>query len=401
MITFKKSFTQQESIPDAGIDAAIEVLKSGRLHRYNVIDGEAGETALLENEFAAYMGMPYCLACASGGYAIHVALRSVGVKQGDKVLTNAFTLSPVPGAIHNSGGVAVLVESGDDYKIDLDDLRSVAASSGAKFLLLSHMRGHIADMDEVLDICKQHEIQLIEDCAHTMGARWNGKLSGTFGAVACFSTQTYKHINSGEGGLLVTHDSEIIKRSVVLSGSYMLYGKHQAAPDESDFTDTRWVTPNYSGRMDNLRAAILRPQLRELDVQCERWNERYNALADRLRKMPGVSIPTRPAAETFVGSSIQFSLPGFSDKSVVEFVEACAARGVVIKWFGCAEPHGYTSRHDSWRYMQQDRAMEQTTRVLSTLCDMRVPLTFSLEDCTTIADVVEDVLLRTRATSAA
>ncbi len=392
MIIFDKSFTQQESIPEAGIEAAISVLRGGRLHRYNTNPGEQGETDLLEQAFAGYMAMPYCLACASGGYAIHIALRSVGVQPGDKVLTNAFTLSPVPGAINNAGGEAVLVETGDDYKIDIDDLRATAQASGARFFLLSHMRGHIADMDAIASLCRAHNIVLIEDCAHTMGARWRGKLSGSFGKVACFSTQTYKHINSGEGGLLVTDDEEVIKRAIIYSGSYMLYGEHTAAPEADAFADMRLGTPNYSGRMDNLRAAILRPQLALLDEQCARWNERYFALDARLRSMPDVMIPQRPAHESFVGSSIQFSLPGYSEQQIRDFVDACATRGVSIKWFGDADPKGYTSRHDSWQYMHSDRTLEKTTRLLSTLCDMRVPLTFTLQDCEVIADVIVESL---------
>ena len=392
MKTFDKSFTQQESIPDDGIAAAIEVLRSGRLHRYNVNPGEEGETSQLEQEFAAYMGMPYCLACASGGYALHVALRSVGLQPGDKVLTNAYTLSPVPGAINNAGGVPVLVNSADDYKIDIDDFRAAAGESGARYFMLSHMRGHIADMDALVDICADKDITMIEDCAHTMGARWRGKLSGSFGKVACFSTQTYKHINSGEGGLLVTTDAEVIKRAIIYSGSYMLYGNHAAAPDAHEFADMRLDVPNYSGRMDNLRAAILRPQLQQLDEQCARWNKRYLALDARLRKMPQVAIPQRPEHEAYVGSSIQFSLPQFSVQDVIRFVEECANRGVSIKWFGDEQPHGYTSRHDSWQYMRNDRNLAKTTQILSTLCDMRVPLTFSLQDCDAIADVIEESL---------
>jgi dTDP-4-amino-4,6-dideoxygalactose transaminase len=286
--TFKKSFTQQEPIPEAAIARAVEVLRGGRLHRYNTLEGETSEAALLEAEFAAYLGVPYALACASGGYALQVALRAAGLASGgyalqvalraaglasgDKVLANAFTLSPVPGAIHNAGGRPILVETDEDYTIDIGDLSQKAASSRAKYLLLSHMRGHIADMEAVLEVCQAHELVLIEDCAHTLGARWNGRMSGTFGKVACFSSQTYKHLNSGEGGFLASADPELMARAVVHSGSYMLYGRHLAAPDEEVFLKVRLETANMSGRMDNLRAAILREQLRHLDDNCRRWN---------------------------------------------------------------------------------------------------------------------------------
>ena len=123
MKTFTKQFTLQEAIPESAIDAAVQVMRSGRLHRYNTLPGEKSETDLLEIEFADYMGVPYCLACSSGGYALHIAMRAAGVKAGDKVLCNAFTLAPVPGAIHNSGAVPVLVDVDEDYCIDLEKPR--------------------------------------------------------------------------------------------------------------------------------------------------------------------------------------------------------------------------------------------------------------------------------------
>ncbi len=392
MKTLEKSFTQQEPIPEEGIERAVAVLRGGRLHRYNLAPGEQGEAALLEQAFAEYMGLPYCLACASGGYALHIALRSIGLGNGEPVLCNAFTLSPVPGAIHNAGGAPVLVESGQDYTIDVADLARAAEESGARVLLLSHMRGHIGDMDAIMAVCDAQGLVLIEDCAHTMGARWRGRMSGTFGQVACFSTQTYKHLNSGEGGLLVSADPEIMRRAIIMSGSYMLYGAHPAAPPADSFGDSRLDNPNYSGRMDNLRAAILRPQLRNLDANCRRWNARYAILEQGLRALSAVRIPKRPAHEAYVGSSIQFSLPGFQAQDIRRFLAACEARGVIIKWFGDTQPSGYTSRYDSWRYLPQPRPLPNTQRLLSTLCDMRIPLTFSTADCQLIAEIIAESL---------
>ena len=90
---FKGNFTQQEPIPEAGIEAALEVMRSGRLHRYNVADGEAGETALLEVEFARAMGSKYCLAVASGGYAMATALRASAAVTSTSPLANASAVS--------------------------------------------------------------------------------------------------------------------------------------------------------------------------------------------------------------------------------------------------------------------------------------------------------------------
>jgi len=386
---FTKDFTRQEPICEEGIESALAVLKNGRLHRYNITTGEKGDTALLEEEFAAYIGKKYCLACASCGSAMYLALKALGVGRGDTVLCNAFTLAPVPGAIENSDAELKLVEITDDYTIDLDDLECKALD--AKWLMLSHMRGHIADMDRVAQICRTHNLTLIEDCAHTMGASWDGRKSGSFGTVSCFSTQTYKHMNSGEGGLLVTDDAEIISTAILHSGSYMLYERHTARPDLHVFEPLKSTVPNYSCRMDNLRAALLRPQLRQLDDQCARWNRRYRILEKGLNGVDGITCPKRDPREAYVGSSIQFSLIDQDETNIKRFLQRCLDRGVELKWFGDREPVGFTSSYSSWKYFGDLPSLPNTDRILSSMCDMRIPLTFEEEDCETIIAVIKDV----------
>ena len=392
---FNGNFTQQLPIPEEGIERAAAVMRSGRLHRYNVVDGEVPETVLLENEFAAYTGARFCLACTSGGYALQTALRAFGVSPGEPVLTNGFTLSPVPGAIAAAGGRAVLVEVTEDLVIDIDDLARKAKSSESRVLMLSHMRGHIADMGALMDVAETLGIAVIEDCAHTMGARWGNTKSGAHGIAACYSTQTYKHINSGEGGFITSDDEELMARATILSGSYMLYGRHDAVPTDEVFDRIRLDTPNCSGRMDNLRAAILRPQLAELDRLVEEWNVRYRAIESELRSAPGVRVRERPEQEMFVGSSIQFMVPGVDEAGIRTFVAECLARGVELKWFGDSEPVAYTSRYDSWRYLEH-QPLPVTDRVLASLLDMRIPLTFSVEDCRLIGEIIIDCLARAR-----
>ncbi|SIS70116.1 dTDP-4-amino-4,6-dideoxygalactose transaminase [Roseivivax lentus] len=385
---FTGSFTQQEAIPEEGIEAALAVLRHGRLHRYNLAEGEFGETALLEQDFAALTGARYCLAVASGGYALGAALRAVGVGPGDPVLTNAFTLAPVPGAIAALGAQPVLVETTEALTIDLDDLAArAAARPEARVLMLSHMRGHIADMDRLSALCREAGLTLIEDCAHTMGAHWRGTPSGRHGAIGCYSTQTYKHANSGEGGLLVTDDTELAARMILLSGSYMLYERHLAAPPPEAFASLRRDMPNISGRMDNLRAAILRPQLSRLADRKAAWAERYRALEAGLWGAPGITLPLRPEAEDFVGSSFQFLALDWPPARIQALVARAKTRGVELKWFGAPEPLAFTSRYDHWAFAPS-APLPRTDRVLAGLLDMRLPLTFSVDDCALIARIL-------------
>ncbi|WP_298562721.1 aminotransferase class I/II-fold pyridoxal phosphate-dependent enzyme [uncultured Aliiroseovarius sp.] len=391
---FTGNFTQQEPIPDEGIEAALEVLRHGRLHRYNVAKDETAHTALLEQEFAAQMGSKYALAVSSGGYAIATALRAVGVQAGDRVLTNAFTLAPVPGAIASLGAKPIFVEVTEALTIDLDHLAQLVAEKDApRVLLLSHMRGHICDMDRLMQICDGAGVTVIEDCAHTMGARWNGTLSGRHGAMAAYSTQTYKHVNSGEGGLLISDDPDLMARAIILSGSYMLYERHVAGPPPEAFEKVKYITPNISGRMDNLRAAILRPQLAKLGAQCAAWNAHYRVVEEGLHNTPGLTVIERPAAEEYVMSSFQFLLLDWSEDAVRQVVNQCAERGVELKWFGGAEPAGFTSRYDSWRYADTPE-LPKTDRILKGILDLRLPLTFSLDDCALIARIIRDVVGR-------
>jgi len=389
---FEKSFTQQEPIPETAIAKAVEVMRSGKLHRYNTAPGELSEVALLEQEFANTLGIDFCLACASGGYAIHIALKACGAKPGDLVMTNAFTLAPVPGAIDNAGCKALLVEIDDNYCVDINHLESVMQSSNSKFFLMSHMRGHLADMESVAALCKTYKVCLIEDCAHTMGAYWKDKPSGTFGQAACFSTQTYKHINSGEGGFLCTNDSEVMARAIIHSGSYMLFERHGTAPDNSTFEKIKLETPNYSGRMDNLRAAILREQLRSLESNCKRWNKLYRTAEIGLRKSNNIKLSDRPPEESYVGSSIQFRVETLKD--VDGFLQRCAKRGVELKWFGNDEPQGFPSRYDSWQYLGDIPSLPNTLRVLDRTFDMRLPLTFNESDMAIITDIINEEVAR-------
>jgi dTDP-4-amino-4,6-dideoxygalactose transaminase len=390
---FTGSFTQQEPLPPAAIAAANTVMQSGRLHRYNLVEGEAGEASLLEAEFAAFTGAAHCVALASGGQAMAIALRATGVTHATPVLTNAFTLAPVPGAVAAVGGTPVFVGTTEALTIDLDDLTAKIKTTNARHLLLSHMRGHIADMDALMAICDGAGVTVIEDCAHTMGADWNGTASGRHGAMACYSTQTYKHINSGEGGLLTTDDPDLAAKAILMSGSYMLYAHHGVAPDPETFAALRYDTPNMSARMDHLRAAILRPQIPMLPARRAAWNALYAAVENGLRGVNSLTLVPRDPREGYVASSIQWRLPDWPPDTIEALIAACAERGVALKWFGATSPTGFTSRHSHWHYANPE-PLPRTEAILSGLIDMRLPLTFTTEDASLIARIIAGQVAR-------
>lgn len=392
---FTRIMSEPVPIPEAGIERAVEILRSSRLFRYGEDTGGGGEAAQFEAEFAAHIGRDYAVAVNSCGCSLFLALKALGLSPGDPVLCNAFTLAPVPGAIVHAACRPVLVDIDESLCIDLDDLEAKIRSSGARVLLLSHMRGHVGDLDTLMALCDRHGVAVIEDCAHTLGARWNGRVVGTFGRIACFSAQTFKHINGGEGGILATDDAEIAARATILSGSYMMYGQNTARPPLSAFEAVRDETPNFSMRMTDLTAALLRPQLAMLDGWAETWNAAHDRIQHGLAGIPHLEPITRDSREAYVASSIQFRVEGLPADTIGRFVADAGAHGIYLKWFGAPRTIGFTSRYDQWGYAPSDGALARADRILSTLIDMRLPLTLDAADCDTILAVLAESMAAT------
>jgi len=375
-------------IPEKTIDDAVALMRTGRLHRYGEFAKSEPHVALFEEEFASYLGSKYAVAVNSGGAALFLALKVANIGPGDNVLVNAFNLAPVPGAIDHVGAKPVPVETCGDFLINLEDLEQLASRNQAGALLLTHMRGHIANMQEVMRVCGQSGLSLIEDCAHTMGAKWDGQFTGRFGQLGCFSTQSYKHINSGEGGILVTDDADMAARAILYSGSYMFYEQHRSIPLAEVFGKWEQQIPNYSMRMSNLTACLLRDQLARIPERTGIWNERYRWLESRLNQVPDIVVPVRDPREEFVGSSIQFHL-NLPPEKIDRIVDGCSKRKVAIKWFGRKHPVGYTSQYFHWGYMEPS-SLDDTLQTLSTTCDMRIPLALTEKHADTIAEIISE-----------
>ena len=386
----------QDPLPDEAIEEAVQLMRSGALFRYAETGAVGGAAALLEVELAQTLGRRYAIGVNSCGSALYLALHCLGVGVGDVVLMNSWTLAPVPGAVAHAGARSVLVETTEDLTIDLDDLEVIAARHPGSVLLLSHMRGHIADMPAVVRICDAHGLKLVEDCAHSLGATWSARPTGTFGAIGCFSTQGYKHLNSGEGGFLVTDDDDVAARAVLASGSYMLYGQHTSRPPLEHIARFADAEPNHSMRMTNLAAVLLRPQLRSLPERVAGWNERYTRLADGLRALPGVRLPRRHRAEGFVGSSLQFFVEDLSPGRADTFCALADGLGVHVKWFGAPLPVAFTSNYRRWAYAERP-ALPRTDAVLARLFDIRVPLALPVDRCADVVAILSHALTAARA----
>lgn len=196
--TFNKPLSMPDPIPEAGQQRALELMKSGALFRYT--PGVLSETSLAEADMCEATGFKYSVGFNSAGSALFIALKSVGVQPGDKVLANAFSFTAVPSAIHHAGAVPVYVEATDAYVMCIDDLRrKLQADDSIKYLMLTHMRGKVTDMQAAYELAEEFDVEVIEDCAHALGIQWDGVQLGRSArgelhpALACATHHTAPH----------------------------------------------------------------------------------------------------------------------------------------------------------------------------------------------------------------
>lgn len=367
-------FTRCDPIPPEGIERAIAIMRSGKLFRYSDNRPEDSEVGLLEREFAAFVGTRHALAVNSCSMAITLALMACGVAPGSKVLVPALTFTAVPSAIVLLHAVPVFVECTENYRLDIDDLRR-RITPETKVLLLSHMRGHISDMDAIRELCAVHGVTIVEDAAHALGARWEGKQIGSFGKAGCFSFQSNKLINAGEGGMLTTDDDEIIVKATYLSGAYETnYKKHFARSPL--FDDYLGRLPVHNARMTNLTAAVARPQIRLVEERGARYREIYGYLVHELTATNRIAFPQEYAKEERIPDSLQFRVLGYDALRTQAFAERVRESGLPLACFGDAQN---ARAFFNWRYLEDDLPeLPQTRRIVESTCDMR--LGYWLED---------------------
>jgi dTDP-4-amino-4,6-dideoxygalactose transaminase len=388
-----------DPIPEEGQLEALELMKTGKLYRYNISPGEDSVVNKCEQEIADYTGFKYCVALNSCGSALMLLLKTTGLQPGEKVLSNAFTFGAVPSAIEHARGKAVYVESNKDHVINVVDLeKKLIDNPDCKHVLISHMRGKLADMDKIAELCKEHDAILLEDCAHSLGVMWQGTHSGHKGIACAVSSQSYKMINSGEGGFLLTDDEEIAAQTAVIAGAYeSLNSKHSTVPPPEYFEGKSVALPNYSIRMSNLAAAVIRPQIKTLDERIEKYNRRYTDLAAKLEAAVGdhMYIPQlTPGVTRMVHDSVQFNLDAkFTPEMIEEFLKECGEHGLPVELFG----HKSNARNFiNWGFAPADDPLPETAEMLSRACDCRMPLMWDDEDFEDLGNVliesVESVL---------
>ena len=394
-----------EPIPAAARAEIDRLLQSGDLFRYTA--PADAPVALLEREFADMMGVKYALAVSSCSAAIFLALRALDLQPGARVLIPAFTFAAVPSAVVHAFCQPVLVEVGENYRIDMGDFEAKLDDS-IEAVIISHMRGHTSDMDAIMALCDARGIPVIEDAAHSLGTLWHGRKIGTIGKMGCFSFQSYKMINAGEGGILITDDADLVARAVIMSGAYEHnWKKHKGPEGQNDpelaMAFARWQNqlPLYNMRLQNLSAAVIRPQIPELARRVRDGLKNHDYVAGLLNGSPWLDVPPPLAPEDRAPDSIQFNLVGFdTDAEAKAFAAAAEARGVKVQIFGLSSDNARAFWN--WQFIPGDRPdLPRTRAMLMRACDVRLPVRLTRAELDFIADALiaaaEDVKGETRA----
>lgn len=373
-----------EPIPEAARAEIDRLLTSGDLFRYTAPEG--APVALLEQEFADLLGSRFALAVASCSAALFLSIKALDIPRGSKILIPAFTFAAVPSAVVHADCVPVLVEVGENYRVDIADLEAKLDDAAA--VMISHMRGHTSDMDAIMALCAARNIPVIEDAAHSLGTTWNGRNIGTIGRVGCFSFQSYKLVNAGEGGILVTDDPEVAARAVIMSGAYETNWKKHPGMQNSYML---WQNklPLYNLRMQNLSAAVIRPQLPMVADRVAKGRFNHDHVADQLNACDWLEVPAPLGPELRAPDSIQFNLVGeWTDAEALDFQHQARRRGVSVQVFGLSE--GNARAFWNWEFLGPQPDQPRTRAMLMRACDVRLPTRLTRDDLDFIATAIVD-----------
>ncbi|MCZ2809010.1 MAG: DegT/DnrJ/EryC1/StrS family aminotransferase [Candidatus Bathyarchaeota archaeon] len=241
------------------IEAVIETMKTGWVTQGKKVDE-------FEKLFASYCGAKYGIATSSGTTAIHVALASIGIQNGDEVITTPLSCISTTNPILYLNAKPVFADV-DPETLNLDPrITRKKTTKKTKAMLPVHMFGHPVDLDPILETAKKHGIYVVEDAAHALGARYKGKKVGSIGHIACFSFYGDKIITTAEGGIAITNNEELAEKMRMLRNHGM--NKHHKF---------RHPILGYNYKMSDIHAAIGIVQMRKLEeyIQKRRTNVEY------------------------------------------------------------------------------------------------------------------------------
>jgi 8-amino-3,8-dideoxy-alpha-D-manno-octulosonate transaminase len=270
------------------IEAAVRVLRSRSLFRYYGIDFQS-EVGTFEKEFAQFLGVRHAVAVSSGTGALHSALAALGVGPGQEVIIPAYFWVSVVAAVINQGAIPVLADIDQSFCLNPAEVEKQVTGK-TRGIIMVHMSGAPGDIPAIRRIADRNGLFLLEDCAQCAGGSVAGQKVGTFGDMGIFSFQMNKNMTAGEGGCIVTNDTRLGRRAFAChDNGYPRDENGRVVFDDPDFQ--LW---GKGYRLDELRAAVLRVQLRKLPETTRRMRESKYRIRHALESMPDVTLRTIP-----------------------------------------------------------------------------------------------------------
>lgn len=371
---------------DSDDEAAGRRALASRLYfRYDYRPLHETETGRFEAKLRDFFDVEHALAVSSGTAAIAVSLMAAGIEPGSEVACPAFSFTATPSAIMLAGCKPVLIEVDDDLHFDVDDLRR-KFSDRMKAIVVVHMRGFASDMHAVLEFADEAGVPVFEDAVPALGASLRGKRLGTFGLAGAFSTQSDKSINTGEGGFVLTNDTTLFARALVLSGAYEgRFKKHFEGVEPPDMSDLD--LPLYNFRMDEIRAAVAASSMDRLPLRLKLHHEVYAHVLEGISDLDVLRVRRPVAPEAYLGESLIFHLADGLGHRAPWFARALCAEGVDARNLG--DPDDVNVRcFWNWRFLfdtsdveEMKAACPRTARLLSEAVDIPLSPTLSTEDC--------------------
>ena len=304
-------------------NAVLEVLRSGWLTMGAV-------TQAFEEEFASFCGAKHALAVTNATAGLHLACVAAGVGPGDEVILPSLTFVASANAIQYAGATPVFadIESLDWLCISPASIER-AITPKTKAIMVVHYAGYACDMPAILEIAKTHNLAVIEDAAHAVGASLQGRALGIWGDVGCYSFFGNKNMTTAEGGMLVTNNPEIAEKARLLRSHGMTTLTWDRALGHASTYDV--VALGYNYRIDDLRSALGRVQLQKIPAGNARRESAVRLYRELLSdQAPEVAVPFGQARGQSSYHIMPVLLPSGSDKP--RFIEAMKAKGVQVSW---------------------------------------------------------------------
>ena len=276
-------------IEQAEIDEVVDSLRSGWL-------GTGPKVKQFEDAIKNYIGSSYAIAVSSCTAALHLSLLAIGVSPGDEVITTPMTFTATAASIIHAGAKPVFVDVEPKSKnISPSDIIA-AISDRTKAILPVHFAGYPCNMDRIVQISEQFELKVIEDAAHAIETKAQGKKVGNIGDLACFSFYSTKNIVTGEGGMITTNRKDYMKKLKMLALHGMTTDAWHRFSDDG-FKHYQVVQPGFKYNMMDLQAAIGYHQLQRIERYATRREEIWDRYNDSFGRVPVLITPSEPANE--------------------------------------------------------------------------------------------------------